>query len=202
MQITSHAWKMTRLPQQKICWLLSRWHEQYIHPFPCWAPFMCVGVCVPFEVVQQREEGHDVGLRQGAQEVHHAVLLSCGVWESCVWGGTKKRCNYGKGALEPRINWWGKNANVMTRTVLLGLKSHRCLPWKPGRGGRWAEAPAAPWSKAWAFLRWHWCPCHSASWEYLWYLRGRIREESRCGKDQTKPKTNSALKNICWANAA
>lgn len=47
-------------------------------------------VCVPFEVLQQREEGHEVGVRQRAQEVHHAVLLGCGVRESCQ--GEEKIC--------------------------------------------------------------------------------------------------------------
>lgn len=37
------------------------------------------GYCVPFEVFQQSKEGHKVGIRQGAQEVHHAVLLGCWV---------------------------------------------------------------------------------------------------------------------------
>lgn len=37
------------------------------------------GFFLPFEVLQQSEEGHEVGVRQGAKEVHHAVLLSCWV---------------------------------------------------------------------------------------------------------------------------
>lgn len=134
-----------------------------------------MGECVPFEVLQQREEGHDVGVGQGAQEVHHAVLLGCWVWESC--RGKRKRLNSVKRVLWPQtFSWWAWDLNMMT--AFLRLKSHLCPPWKRGRGGRWAEAPAAPWSKAWVFLQWRWCPCHSASRGYLWYLRG-IRGESR-----------------------
>lgn len=36
-------------------------------------------VFVPFKVLQQSEEGHEVGVGQRAQEVHHAVLLGCWV---------------------------------------------------------------------------------------------------------------------------
>lgn len=30
---------------------------------------------LPFQVFQQKEEGDEVGVRQGAEQVHHAVFL-------------------------------------------------------------------------------------------------------------------------------
>lgn len=116
---------------------------------------------IPFEVLKQSEEGHEVRVGQRAQEVHHAVLLGCWVWERYK-GGRKKHVR----SCEIK-----KKCPLMTNPH--PTCTHRCPPWRPGTGGRWAEAPAAPWNTASVFLRWRWCPCHSASPGCLWCLRVR-----------------------------
>lgn len=44
----------------------------------------CVAALVPLQVVQQEEEGDQVGLWQGQQQVEHAALLGHAVRQSCV----------------------------------------------------------------------------------------------------------------------
>lgn len=41
------------------------------------------GILLPFKVVEQEEEGHQVGLWQRQQQVEHAALLGHAVRESC-----------------------------------------------------------------------------------------------------------------------
>lgn len=112
--------------------------------------------CIPFQVLQQSEEGHEVRVRQRAQKVHHAVFFGCWVWECC-----RGRRDFISSALLSLIKHRKKRS------------SHLCPPWRRGRGGRSAEALAAPWNTASVFLRWRWCPCRSASPECLWCLQVR-----------------------------
>lgn len=53
---------------------------------------------LPFQVLQQEEEGDEVGVRQRAEKVHHAVLLGSRIREGWKQGGRGLRAGSGAAA--------------------------------------------------------------------------------------------------------